>query len=74
MARRNPDKVTAATPPKEADTPAVPTPGPEPTPAERPSGIGWWWVPVVVWLGALLVLFGIDFVGFLIKLFTSPAN
>ena len=63
MARHNAHKVPSAQ-------------EPETLPAEEPppSGIGWWWIPLLVWAGALVLLFGTDFIGLLVKLFSGPAT
>lgn len=48
----------------------VPTPRTAPTPDEppTPTRIGWWWVMVIVWTGAMLLLWGTELVSFIARL------
>jgi hypothetical protein len=46
---------------------------PEALETPPPARIGWWWVPIAVWVLCLLFLFGIDLVGLIYRAVTvSP--
>jgi hypothetical protein len=52
-------------------TPEAPSPaGGDPRSAAG-QGIGWWWVPIAVWVLCLLFLFGVDLVALIYRAFTA---